>query len=166
MAEEFDNTTEDENAEGFNFDSDFSVDSEYKAEPLVPQGTYNGNVTNVAFNGEKQSINWKIALAGNDGFMSDGETPIDGAVLVYNNWLPKAGDENEMTSNGRMTKRQSKINMLKRFADGLGVDMNSPRAIAEHIQNGDWIGLEVTVKVVITEYEGQVRNEVKQVTAA
>lgn len=143
------------------FDTDFSVDSEYKADPLVPQGTYLGNVTAVSYDKEKNAIVWKIALAGNDGVMTDGETPIDGAVMIMNNWLPKAGDENEMTANGRNTKRQSKINMLKKFADNMKINMNTPATIAEAIQNGDWIGLEVQVKVKVSEYEGNYRNEVQ-----
>ncbi len=162
MSEDFETTTDESG--GIEFNADFSVDSEFKAEPLVPQGSYFGNVTGVTYNKEQNSIVWKIALAGNDGVMSDGETPIDGAVLIHNNWLPKPGDENEMTNNGRMTKRQSKINMLKRFADGMKLDMNTPKAIGEAIQNGDWIGLEVEVKLAISEYQGQYRNDVKSMT--
>jgi hypothetical protein len=144
------------------FDSDFDLDSEYKEEPLIMQGSYLGNVTSVVVDREKYAIIWNITLADNGGVLSDGETPVDGATINYSNWLPKPGDENVMTASGRSSKRQSKINSLKRFSEANGLDMGKPERIIEHIQNGDWIGLQVQVTIGLRTWEGRVFNECKE----
>ena len=145
---------------------DFDVDSEYKPEPLIPNGSYVGTVTGVKFDSKNSCIVWDVALQGNGGYASDGETEVDGMVVNFRNWLPKTGDENEYSKNGRTTKRQSKINMLKKFADKLGIDMGSPQKIAEAIQYQNWIGLEVRCDISISEYKGETRNEVGKMAAA
>lgn len=150
--------------EGMNLEADFNVDDEYKPDPLIPQGTYHAAVTAVTFDSEVQAIVWKFCLHDNGGTMSDGETPVDGAVCVYRNWLPRVGDENELTSNGRSTKRQSKINMLKQFSAGIGIDMSTPQIIIAALQNQEWVGLEVDVQVTTREYEGKVFNDVRRVS--
>ena len=68
-----------------NITTDFNLDDEYKADPIVPAGTYFANVTKVWFDGEKNTINWKLVLDGNEAVMSDGETPVDGVALTYKN---------------------------------------------------------------------------------
>ena len=141
---------------------DFSLEDEYKQPPLVPQGNYQGNVTLVA--PSKGAIVWTVTLDGNDGFQSDGETPIDGQLVWYRNWLPKSGDENEMTKSGGQTKRQWKINALSDFAKVMGVNMNTPTKIVEAIENGDWIGLRVVCAVSLDEYQGVVRNVVNKMS--
>jgi hypothetical protein len=92
--------------------------------------------------------------------MSDGETPIDGSHHYYRNWLPKPGDEDEPTKDGRSNKRQSKINMLKRFADEMKINMNTFPFILESITDQDWIGLEVITTISINEYMGTTRNQI------
>jgi hypothetical protein len=92
--------------------------------------------------------------------MSDGETPIDGSHHYYRNWLPKSGDEDELTKSGRGNKRQSKINMMKQFADGMKISMNSPAIIAESIANQDWVGMQVMTTISINEYMGVTRNQI------
>lgn len=138
-------------------DTSFNLEDEYKPEPLITSGNYRGNVISVVLD---KAIVWKVALDGNGGVMSDGETPIDGSHQFFRNWLPKPGDENEPTKDGRSNKRQSKINMLKSFADGMKINMNSPAIIAETIANQDWIGLQVMATISISEYMGVVRNQI------
>ena len=147
-------------------DSDFDLEDEYKPEPLVAGGNYRGNVIGVVLDTEQNAIAWKVALAENGGVMSDGETPVDGSHHYYRNWLPRPGDENEPTKSGRGTKRQSKINMMKQFADGAGINMNTPAIIAESITNQEWIGLEVIVTLSINEYMGVTRNQIDKMVAA
>lgn len=147
---------------GMNFD----VDSEFKPEPLAPNGSYRGAVTSVSFDSEKFCIVWGVVLQDNGGFASDGETPVDGMKLFYRNWLPKPGDDTEYSKNGRTTKRQSKINMMKKFADGMKIDIGTPQKIAEAIQYQTWVGLEVVCDVQVSEYKGEVRNEINKMVAA
>lgn len=151
----------DEHTEGgINIDSDFSLDDEYKPDPLAPIGNYLGSIAAVAFEPANQAIAWKVVLGENGGVMSDGETPLDGQVYYYRNWLPRPGDENEMTASGRSSKRQAKINMMKQFADGMKINMDSPSIIASSIEGGEWVGLDVIVSLNIEEYQGRVRNTV------
>ena len=147
-------------------DTDFDLEEEYKPEPLIPGGNYRGNVVGVTYEAEQHSISWKVALDGNGGVMSDGETPVDGNHQYFRNFLPKPGDDNEMTKDGRMTKRQSKINMMKRFAESMKIDMNTPAVIAESIANQDWVGLPVIVSIVLNEYLGVTRNQINKMITA
>lgn len=155
----------DESEAGFTPDTDFNLEDEYKPEPLVSRGNYRGNVIGVIYDGEQSAIVWKVALADNGGVMSDGETPIDGSHHHCRNWLPKPGDETEMTKDGRSTKRQSKINMMKRFADDMKINMNTPSAIAESITNQDWIGIPVLASISLNEYMGVTRNQIDKMVA-
>ena len=141
---------------------DFSLSDEYKPDPICAGGNYRGNVVLVSVEGARQCVAWKVCLAGNGGFMSDAETPIDGSHHYYRNWLPKQGDENIMTSSGRSTKRQAKINMMKQFSEGLKVSMDTPQEIMKNIQEGNWIGLPVIVTLGIDSYQGVVRNQIEQ----
>jgi len=141
---------------------DFNVEDEYKAEPLIPKGTYHGVATKVTFQPSQFSIVWDFCLHDNGGAMNDGETPIDGAHVFFRNWLPKPGDEAEMTKNGRNNKRQSKINMLKDFENSLGVDMSTPAKIATALNEATWVGVEADLDVDIDEYMGKFRNNVNK----
>lgn len=147
-------------------DTEFDLEDEYKPEPLVPNGNYRGNVVGVGFEPARHAIAWKVTLAENGGVMSDGETSIDGWTGYNRNWLPKPGDDNEMTKDGRQTKRQSKINMTKRFAEDMKVNMNTPKIIAEAIRNQDWVGLPVIVSIGLNEYQGVTRNQISKMVAA
>jgi hypothetical protein len=147
-------------------DTDFDLEEEYKPEPLIPGGNYRGNVIGVVYEPERSAIAWKIALDGNGGVMSDGETSVDGSHQYFRNFIPKPGDEAEMAKDGRQTKRQTKINMMKRFADGMKINMNSPQIIAESIQNQDWIGLPVICAIVLNEYLGVTRNQINTMVIA
>lgn len=143
----------------------FDVDAEYKQEPLIPNGTYYGSVTQFTYDSERNCLVWGVILSGNDQLASDGETPVDGMMVFYRNWLPKPGDENEYSSNGKATKRQSKINMLKRFMNDMKIDISTPQKIAEAIANQEFLGKEVKVTVNVSEFNGQVRNEVSKMVA-
>ena len=157
------NEQNEEGGLGYEIAADFNVNDEFKPDPLIPSGIYHANVTSVKFNPEEQTIDWTFTLVDNGGVMNDGVTPIDGATLVYRNYLPKPGDENELTRDGRRTKRQAKINMLYEFQKAMGIDMSTPQKIAEALQNGDWIGLSVDIRVRIREFEGRVFNDIDRV---
>lgn len=148
------------------FNTTFDLETEAKADPLIPPGTYFANVTKVWYDAERSCITWKLVLEGNEGVMSDGETPVDGASIMNNNWLPKPGDEDEPTASGRTNKRQSKINMLKKFADQMSIDMSTPAKIGEALQNAEWVGLRTQIVVGLREYQGNTYNEVKSMKAA
>jgi hypothetical protein len=141
---------------------DFNVNDEYKPEPLIPKGTYHGVATKISFQPSQFCIVWDFCLHDNGGAMNDGETPIDGAHVFFRNWLPKPGDEAEMTKNGRNNKRQSKINMLKDFETSLGVDMSTPAKIAQALNESLWVGVEADLDVDIDEYQGKFRNVVNK----
>lgn len=142
---------------------DFNVDDEYKPDPLIPKGNYHGVATKISFNPAQFCIVWDFCLHDNGGVMNDGQTPVDGAHVQFRNWLPKPGDENEMTKSGRNTKRQSKINMLKDFQSTLGIDMSTPAKIATALNEQHWIGTEADLEVDIDEYQGKFKNVVNRV---
>jgi hypothetical protein len=149
------------------FNTDFNLDDEAINEPLIPNDVYNGTITAVSIDPEKAALNWTVTFNNNDGaVMNDEETPVDGTSLVFTNWFPRPGDENLRTTNGKMTKRQSKINQIKRFAEEFGVNLNTPQEIAESIANSEWVGKEVIATVSSREYNGQVSNEIKRLVAA
>lgn len=147
-------------------ETDYDLEDEYKPEPLVPGGNYRGNVVGVTYEAEAHAIAFKVTLADNGGVMSDGETNIDGWTGYKRVWVPKPGDRNEMTKDGRQTKRQSKINMQKRFADGMKINMNTPAITATAIAEQNWVGLAVIVSMTLSEYQGITRNEINRMVAA
>ena len=145
---------------------DFDVEEDYQPIPLIAEGYYNAAVTDVKFNSEDKTIDWSFTLNDNGGVMSDGETPIDGSVHVYRNWLPKPGDESEMTKKGTQTKRQAKINMLHDFAEVMKITMTTPKQILEAIANSDWIGIEAQAKMEIRTWQGRTFNNIARVAAS
>lgn len=148
---------------GINFDTDFDIDAEYKPVPLCPKGNYTGSVTGVSWDAEAAALIWEVVTDNsNEGLMSDGETTIAGQSFTCRNWFPKAGDENERSKSGRMSKRQAKINMIKDFAEKMKVDMNSPKAIIAAVQNSDWIGIPVIISINIEVYQGRSRNSISK----
>lgn len=144
-------------------DLDFNVTDEYKVPPLITRGFYHGVANKVTYVPAQSCIVWDFCLHDNGGVMNDGETPVDGAHVFFRNWLPKPGDENEMTKNGKMSKRQSKINMLMDFQNQLSIDMSTPQAIAQALTENLWIGVEADLEVDIDEYQGTFRNVVNKV---
>jgi len=147
-------------------DTEFDLEDEYKPEPLVPNGNYRGNVVGVSFEPEHNNIAWKVTLAENGGVLSDGETAIDGWTGYVRNFMPLKGDENVMTKDGRQTKRQSKVNMMTRFAEGMKINMNTPTIIATAIANQDWVGIPVIVTIGLNEYQGVTRNQINKMIQA
>jgi hypothetical protein len=141
---------------------DFNVEDEYKPEPLIPKGTYHGVATKITFQPSQFCIVWDFCLHDNGGFMNNGDTPIDGAHVLFKNWLPKPGDENELTKTGRNNKRQSKINMLKDFENAMGIDMSTPQKIAQALNEQTWVGVEADLDVDADEYMGKFRNVVNK----
>ena len=119
------------------------------------------------FDASKMALVWDVTLrADADVLMTDNETPVDGSVLFFNNWFPRKGDDVTRTKNGKMTKHQSKVNMLHDFAIGMNIIMSPKEAIIEAVTNAEWIGLEVVVDVEIREYEGRLSNSIKSMKAA
>jgi len=144
--------------------SDFNLNDEYKPVPLIPGGTYKANIIAVSHEASKYALAFKLCFVENDVMMSDGETPVDGSHEYYRAWLPKPGDESEMQANGRVTKRQGKINSLKRLADDLKISMNTPQAIAQAIIEQHWIGIPVLASVDIEESaQFGIRNRVSKI---
>jgi hypothetical protein len=159
-------TDEPAEAGAFAFDSDFNAEEEYKIPPLVPQGKYEGTVSAVRFDASNYSLVWEVTMrADSDVLMSDNETPVNGNVMLYKNWFPKAGDEDIRTKTGKMSKRQSKINMLADFQKAMRINMNTPEAIINGVNNAEWIGIDVLVDVEIREYEGRLSNQLKSMIA-
>jgi hypothetical protein len=144
---------------------DFDVEEEFTPIPLIAAGFCNAAVTDVKFNSEDKTIDWYVTLSDNGGVMSDGETPIDGSVHTYRNWLPKPGDETERTKKGTQTKRQAKINMLHDFAESMRITMSTPRQILESIANSDWLGVAVQVKMEVRTWEGRTFNNIARMVA-
>lgn len=145
---------------------DFDLDSEYKPEPLIPNGKYTAAVKSVKADTKACCLVWGVVLHDNDVTASDGVTPVDGMEVWNRNWLPRPGDENEFSKSGKTTKRQSKINMLTKFAQKMKINMGTPQIIAQAISEGEWIGLEVIVDIDVDEYKGEVRNVVNGMVAA
>ena len=167
VVEEKDSVEEGLDDGGFQFDTSFDIDEEYKSAPLVPAGTYDGFVTNVQFDAAANALVWDVTLrADSDVLMSDNEMPVNGNVMYYRNWFPKAGDETARTKTGKMTKRQAKINMISDFSKAMGISMNSPQAIIDAVGNAEWIGLEVLCVVEVREYNGRLSNQIKEMRAA
>lgn len=153
--------------EGINFQTDFNLQDEYKPEPLAPKGNYFGNVSAVRWDGTNQALIWSVVLTEeNVGVMSDGETPMAGQVFDYRNWFPRADDKNEMSARGRTTKYQSKINMIKRFADDMQITMNTPQEIINAVTNQDWVGIPVVVSISIDQYKGRYKNVIDNMKRA
>lgn len=152
----------DPNVNEATLETSFNLEDEYKPAPLAPQGTYKGHITQVSFDAKNQAITWYATLQGNTGSMSDGATPIDGQRFVYQNWLPRIGDENIPTPSGRTNKRQAKINMLKEFADMMKISMGTPAAVAQALSEGLWLGIPVIVKLGLETYEGRTRNRIER----
>ncbi len=142
--------------------TDFDLESEYKEDPLIPQANYLGSITGVTYNPENYGLTFIVTLADNGGYMSDGETPIDGGRVFKSVWFPRPGDESTMTSDGKKTKRQSKINMLTEFARVMDLEMNTKEQLQTAMANGDWIGIAVVVSVEISEYQGRKSNPVNK----
>jgi hypothetical protein len=147
-----------------NLNTSFNLENDFHEDPLVPQGNYYASVTGVSLDTEKCAIVWKIVLQGNGAVMSDGETEVEGATLFFRNWLPRPGDETELTSTGRTTKFQSKVNQLAKFAKSMGINMNTPTVIQEAIDNAEWIGIDVLAAVTVSEYQGTLKNEVSRMS--
>lgn len=142
-----------------NFDTSFDVDADYKPTPLAIGGSYKGNIKGVKLDPKTSRVIFNIVLEGNDDVLcSDGETPVDGIEMDSSLWLPKAGDKEALNKKGNMTKFQSKINMMRSFAERTGFNVNSFAAIKEAVDDAEWIGTPVIAKVDIEVYQGRQFN--------
>jgi len=143
--------------------SDFNVETDFKVEPLIPNGNYHGYVTKTSISGS--AVVFTIVLSENGGVMSDGETELDGAQVFYRMWLPTEDDKTTPTKSGRATKWQWKVNNIKNVSDAFGLHISSLGDIKDAIEEARWLGIECMVEVTTDEYQGQVRNQVNKITA-
>lgn len=150
------------NEGGAHMFSDFDVEQEYKSPPLVPQGQYHAVITDFKMDWDMMALVINFCLHDNGGVMNDGETPLDGSYQYGRVFFPKPGDENEPTKDGKMNKRQAKINMIERFSRDTGLVIKNNKQLAEALDNKEWIGYEIDVVVGIREWEGRLSNEIKQ----
>jgi hypothetical protein len=163
---EFPGPTDEAPTGEFVFSTDFNAEEEYKVPPLVPSGKYEGNITNVYFSSVDNALAWDVTLVADpDILMSDNETPVNGNTLTKKVWFPKEGDELLRTKTGRMTKRQAKINMIKEFQERMRINMNTPDAIIDAVENSEWIGIPVIVTIEVRSYEGRFSNQVNDMVA-
>ena len=106
-----------------------------------------------------EQVAWAVVLEGNTGIMSDGITDIDGTVLFYRNYFPAPGDKDVMAKKGG-TKHQLKINMCKKFADKMEINMNDSATIIEAVDGAEWVGIPVICKISVSEYQGVYSNRI------
>ena len=140
----------------------FSIEEEWAAPPIIPAGVYHAKVTKVTYDPEQVCVVFQFTLQDNGGLMDDGVTALDGNSIFNRVWLPKPIDSTELTKNGK-SKRVVKIDMMKRFADQLHINMNTPQAINLALANQEWVGIEADIEVTFREYEGKMYNDIRKV---
>lgn len=145
--------------EGWGADTEFNLDDDYKPEPLIKKGNYKGNVTGVAL-GDNASVQFTVVLNDNGGFMSDGETPIDGSEHILSHYLAREADKELKTRTGK-NKWQTKVNMTKRFAESMQINMNTPPEIVQAVEDQEWVGIPVTVAIDNETFEGMTRPRIQ-----
>jgi hypothetical protein len=144
--------------------ADFNLDEEYQETPLYPNGEYNGTITNVSMNTKETSMDFTVHLNNNGGFLSDGTTMIDGTTLTYYVFIPQEEDKNRMTSSGRQTSYQWKVNSMKKFFAKnfpnvpMSTKADMDAALGSRIL---CTGVNVRATVVDEEYNGVVSSKVK-----
>lgn len=146
----------------------FDITTDVIADPLIPRGIYHGSVTNLKLKLDKHRLDWEITFKDNEGLMfNDGKTPVDGAKLMLFNYLPtKEEDAKTMSPSGKQTKMQSKINMLAKFAKGLGItkELRNIDTIALAVQEAKFLGMAIDASVVENEYQGEISNQIDRLT--
>lgn len=142
--------------EGFNLNTDFVKPA------LISTSSCKGVVVGVSYDPEKNIIKWNVVLQDNIGiYKDDHKTPVDSSKLSYDNLLPNPEDGGEISANG-LSKRQNKINMLKRFADKMRIDMSTPDIIMAAIEGGKWLGIPVICDIIQEEWNGETFNKIKR----
>jgi len=141
-----------------NLDMDFNLEEDVLPVALIPNGWFEGVVQAVSYDQEKRAIVWQVGLQNNGGFCNDDATEIDGKVMYYRNWLPRPDDTDE--------KKGNKKRMLKKFAEKMGVAMNTPIEVMTGINEALWMGKEVRCEIATKEYLGEFSNEIKNMTGS
>ncbi|HED38708.1 MAG TPA: hypothetical protein ENI76_10780 [Ignavibacteria bacterium] len=144
-------------------DMDFNASEEAIDIPFLAEGVYIAKIQSVMYKTDISLLEITWVLENNGGTYPGTEFSIDGAKVKQNIWLPKAGDEKEMSANGKMTKRQSKLNSLKRFCETLGVSGNTPEEINDAILSGSWGGVTGRITVKVKEDDYGIKEEVRKV---
>lgn len=146
--------------------TEFNLEEEYKPTPLIPNAVgYHAYITDAKYERKGPNILLEWTLKDNGGYCSDGETAIDGRKQWQRLWLPKPGDEKELTKSGDMTKRQSKINMLTKALQSLKIKAVTLADLLEKIANSELIGLEGKIDIGLDTWQGQTSNKVTKSVA-
>jgi len=147
--------------------ADFNLQEDVKPTPLIPPSHYLGSITQAKFNDNYTCLTFNVTLNDNGGFMTDGETNIDGATIPYRVWLPKPGDENVYTSSGRQTKWQWKVNQMAKVFNELGdEEISDISSIEQAINEARYIGRAVKVEITTgTDMNNQAVDEIRSFTA-
>lgn len=143
---------------------DFDLSTDVKMDPVAPQGTYQGNVTEVKLDMKNAQLVFIITLEGNGGVLSDGETPVDGYQFRYRIFLPKQSDKGQLTKGGK-DRFQWKVNNMAKCLNAMKISVNRLPEIEQAIQNADWIGLRVQCELTVDPYNGELQNNAKKVIA-
>jgi hypothetical protein len=126
---------------------------------MAPEGSYTANIVDTDFDAQRQQILFVIALEGNDGYLTDGETPIDGYRVFNRVNIPTEADRQRVNKAGR-NMFDSKLAMLKRQFNDLGVEVKTPDDIADALESKAWVGIPLVIKVSQNEWDGKVSNRV------
>lgn len=156
--------TESEEQAAYEYEDEFNLDEDYVPVPIIPPGPYRANLVKTILNAEMGAIVFECQLQGNPQVVcSDGTTPVDGQVVTMRLWLPKPGDENLRTPNGKQSKRQWKLNTIKETLDKMGISAPTITEIKRQIEAGDWNKDDVSIDVTVNTYKGQVSNDISAI---
>lgn len=152
----------DELGEIFGLDVDpFNVAEEYVPDPLVPDGMYQGIITNVVHKKDINILEFTISFQGNEGINCiDNITPIDGKTSKYALWLPRKGDELVPSKFSALTVRQDRIRTIKKFSEKMTITIGTENDIKQAIESQLWLSIPVYAQVKSRLYEGELYNHI------
>lgn len=145
----------------------FDINSEYVADPLIPDGTFKGLTTKVELKPDAGTLEFTVQLIGNEGlYCVDGITSIDGKTSKYTLWLPVKGDELVKSQFSALTKRQDKIRSIKKFSEKMKINIGTEKDIKQAIEFQEWLSIPVIVSIKSRPYEGVLYNQIKKMERA
>ena len=145
----------------------FNVETEFVADPLVPDGTFKGLITKVELKPENGILEFTVTLEGNEGiYCSDGVTPIDGKISRYALWLPRKGDELLKSKFTALTVRQDRIRAIKKFSNKMNIIIGNDQDILLAIERHEWISIPVLASIKSRPFGGVLYNQIKKMERA
>ena len=145
----------------------FNVETEYVADPLVPDGIFKGLITKVELIPDNGILEFTVAFEGNEGiYCTDGVTPVDGKISRYAVWLPQKGDELIKSKFSALTVRQDRIRSIKRFSDKMNITIGNIQDIVSAIERQEWLAIPVLVSIKSKPYEGILYNQITKMVRA